>query len=86
MQQRHLSLELKIRPMTLHLRVFTVKEIQTAFPPFPFDTKTLKACQMAWKWESFPDESFKYNGTKYMQQRHLSSIFGTKNRAHDPAP
>jgi hypothetical protein len=64
--------------MTQHLRVLTVKGTQAAFPPGPFGYKNmnaLKACQMARKWESFPDESFKYKLSRQYSTKHMHRIF-----------
>jgi hypothetical protein len=64
------------------LRVFTGKEAlpppPSPLPPRPFGSKriinSLKACKMALKWETFPDESIKYK---------LSSRYGTTTYALD---
>jgi hypothetical protein len=61
------------------LRVFAGKEAYTAFSPRPFDSKrninAPKNCQMAVKWESFPDESFKYKLSASTVQQHMHWTF-----------
>ncbi len=54
----------KIKKEGAELREFIVKETHAAFPSCPFGSQrninAPKARQMALKWESFTDESFKF--------------------------
>ncbi len=45
---------------SLPLRIFTIKEARAAFTPRLFGTKRNINAPNALKWESFPDERFKY--------------------------